>query len=212
MGLNGRQFFSVQKGVSQERLADLLVDAAHASLRMTQPYIFAVLVYDHDKELALKTAESIIASSSFGSRDILAARRLKEVALTALGRWDEAITEYKAAIALDPKDAHPHNGLGMVLPALGRRDEAITEYKAAIALDPKDASPHNRARRTGDPLPRCEARAGRLARSAPTGPLSVGHRRARPARRVSRASTALPGCAHLASPDQLNGVSGVSSG
>jgi tetratricopeptide (TPR) repeat protein len=124
MGLNGRQFFSVQKGVSQERLADLLVDAAHASLRMTQPYIFAVLVYDHDKELALKTAESIIASSSFGSRDILAARRLKEVALTALGRWDEAITEYKAAIALDPKDAHPHNGLGMVLPALGRWDEA----------------------------------------------------------------------------------------
>jgi tetratricopeptide (TPR) repeat protein len=54
-----------------------------------------------------------------------------------LGRRDEAIAEYKAAIALDPKFAFPHNGLGNVLRDLGRLGEAIAEYNAAIALDPK---------------------------------------------------------------------------
>ena len=37
------------RGVDRERPAELLADAARAALRATQPYIFAVLVYDSDK-------------------------------------------------------------------------------------------------------------------------------------------------------------------
>jgi len=43
------------------------------------------------------------------------------------------------AIELDPKYAHPHNGLGNVYFELGRHDDAIAEYKMAIELDPKEA-------------------------------------------------------------------------
>jgi tetratricopeptide (TPR) repeat protein len=64
-------------------------------------------------------------------------------ALHAKGRLDEAIEEYRAAIALDPKFAPVHYDLGNALHAKGRLDEAIEEYRAAIALDPKAASPHN---------------------------------------------------------------------
>jgi tetratricopeptide (TPR) repeat protein len=59
------------------------------------------------------------------------------------GKLDEAIAAYQQAITLDPKDAYPHNGLGIVYRALGRYDEAIAAYQQAITLDPKDAYPHN---------------------------------------------------------------------
>ena len=59
------------------------------------------------------------------------------------GRRDEAMVEYRAAIALKPQSAAPHNNLGNALRDLGRRDEAMAEYRAAIALNPKYAAPHN---------------------------------------------------------------------
>ncbi len=63
--------------------------------------------------------------------------------LSLAGRYDEAIAAYQRAIALDPKVAAPHNGLGNVYAQLGRYDEAIAAYQRAIALDPKFAAPHN---------------------------------------------------------------------
>ena len=55
------------------------------------------------------------------------------------GRYDEAIAAYQQAIALDPKYAYPHNGLGNVYRETGPLREAIAAYQQAIALDPKDA-------------------------------------------------------------------------
>jgi tetratricopeptide (TPR) repeat protein len=62
--------------------------------------------------------------------------------LRAQGKADEAIAEYRTAIALDPKFASPHSNLGNVLSAQGKADEAIAEYRTAIALDPKFVYPH----------------------------------------------------------------------
>ncbi len=58
------------------------------------------------------------------------------------GKLEAAIAAYQEAIALDPKDAYPHNGLGLVYDDLGRTEAAIAAYRQAIALDPKDAYPH----------------------------------------------------------------------
>jgi tetratricopeptide (TPR) repeat protein len=43
---------------------------------------------------------------------------------------------------LDPKDAHPHTGLGDVRDHLGKEEEAIAKYREAIRLDPKYTEPH----------------------------------------------------------------------
>ncbi len=48
-----------------------------------------------------------------------------------------------SAIALDPKEAYPHTGLGNVYGNLGRYEEALAAFEQAIALDPKYAYPHN---------------------------------------------------------------------
>ena len=50
---------------------------------------------------------------------------------------------YREAIALDPKAATPHNGLGNLLLNQGRPDDAVGEYRQAIGLNPKSATPHN---------------------------------------------------------------------
>lgn len=105
--LDGKPFFASAQGADRERPVDLLADAARAALRATQPYIFAVLVYDSDRSLSLSIAESIIATSPIGSLETRYARNLKGNVLRDLGRRDEAMAEYKAAIALDPTIAIP---------------------------------------------------------------------------------------------------------
>jgi tetratricopeptide (TPR) repeat protein len=53
------------------------------------------------------------------------------------GKPEEAISEYRIAIKLDPNAAPPHNGLGNALSDQGKLDEAIAEYRTAARLDPK---------------------------------------------------------------------------
>ncbi len=45
-----------------------------------------------------------------------------------LGRHEEAIAAYRKASELDPKDAYPWNGLGIVYHDLGRHEEAVAAY------------------------------------------------------------------------------------
>jgi len=59
-----------------------------------------------------------------------------------LGRFDEAIQEYKTALALKPDDAETHLNLGNIYGAMGHVDQAIQEYKTVIALKPDFAATH----------------------------------------------------------------------
>ncbi len=65
------------------------------------------------------------------------------VILSLTEKYTEAIAAYRQAIALDPKLAYPHHGLGNVYKDLGRYEEATAAYQQAIALDAKLAYPHN---------------------------------------------------------------------
>jgi tetratricopeptide (TPR) repeat protein len=56
--------------------------------------------------------------------------------------YDEAISMYKKAIAINPDLAEPHANLGAVYAKKGMLDEAIAEYKKAIAINPDLAEPH----------------------------------------------------------------------
>lgn len=59
------------------------------------------------------------------------------------GDLQEAVREYRAALAADPRDADAHSNLGSVLDTLGQREEAIAELRAALALEPDLAVAHN---------------------------------------------------------------------
>ena len=47
------------------------------------------------------------------------------LALCSLGKYDEAIDNFKNAIKLNPKEAYIHNSLGLALISIGKYDEAI---------------------------------------------------------------------------------------
>ena len=53
------------------------------------------------------------------------------------GKYDEAIVQYKAVLAVNPKDPATHFDLGATYQAKGDFDNAIAEYKIAEGLDPK---------------------------------------------------------------------------
>jgi len=59
-----------------------------------------------------------------------------------LGRLDEAVREFKTALALKADDADAHINLGKVYKDLGRLEEAVLEYKAAITVNPNHADAH----------------------------------------------------------------------
>jgi tetratricopeptide (TPR) repeat protein len=63
--------------------------------------------------------------------------------LLKLGSIKEAAEAYQQAIALNPKDAYPYNGLGYALVMLNRAEEAIEVYQQAVAVDPTYAYPYN---------------------------------------------------------------------
>jgi tetratricopeptide (TPR) repeat protein len=62
--------------------------------------------------------------------------------LAAKGEREEAIREYRTALALDPKLAQAHVNLGITLDDKGEREEAIQELRTAITIDPKHAQAH----------------------------------------------------------------------
>jgi tetratricopeptide (TPR) repeat protein len=62
-----------------------------------------------------------------------------------LGRLDEALRQFDAAIAAAPKHADAWSGRGSTLLALGRLDSALESFDKALALRPNDATTlHNR--------------------------------------------------------------------
>ena len=58
------------------------------------------------------------------------------LALANEGKTEEAIKEYRAALAEDPEDFQSYNNLGALFVSLGRYTESIREYEEALRLEP----------------------------------------------------------------------------
>ena len=63
--------------------------------------------------------------------------------LQKLGRYDDAVTAFDAAIALNPAFAEAHNSRGIALASLGRYQEALIGFDHALRLNPNYAECHN---------------------------------------------------------------------
>jgi serine/threonine-protein kinase len=59
------------------------------------------------------------------------------LALSTMGKVDEAIKWHKKAIQLDPKNAPSHYNLGRALQDKGKLEEALACYRKATSLDPR---------------------------------------------------------------------------
>jgi tetratricopeptide (TPR) repeat protein len=58
--------------------------------------------------------------------------------LVSAGRLEEAVSVYRRALALNPRDGLSAYQLGLILMQLGRCDEALSMFETTIRLDPKD--------------------------------------------------------------------------
>ena len=56
----------------------------------------------------------------------------------AMERYDEAISEYEKALALEPQHPAIHRNLGLVLLRLGKRDEAVAHLQTVLRLVPDE--------------------------------------------------------------------------
>jgi hypothetical protein len=63
--------------------------------------------------------------------------------LARQGEWNEALSEFKKALAIDPNDATTHYSLGTAYMQIGMVDECIVEYRRALKIDSKLAMAHN---------------------------------------------------------------------
>lgn len=59
------------------------------------------------------------------------------------GRVDEAIPQYRQALAISPNFVFAHTNLGIAFRTKGLVDEAIAEYKKALAINPNFGKAHN---------------------------------------------------------------------
>lgn len=63
-------------------------------------------------------------------------RRALATYLTERRLWDQALPEWRALAAADPRDAEARFSLGLIREAAGLIDEAVEDYRAAVALEP----------------------------------------------------------------------------
>ena len=73
----------------------------------------------------------------------VAAHRLLGRTLAEMGRLDDALGPFQAAVAIDPGDANAQYGLARVLHDLGRTAAALPHYRAATRLDGDNATWHH---------------------------------------------------------------------
>jgi tetratricopeptide (TPR) repeat protein len=62
------------------------------------------------------------------------------MALTNLGKLDEALNEFSTAVRLRPGVADIHKNLGTLLLNRGRREEAIREFSEVLRITPNDVA------------------------------------------------------------------------
>lgn len=56
-----------------------------------------------------------------------------------MGKYDEAIAEYRRSISISPKYSQPYTGIAAIARERGNIDEAVTEYQRALLCNPKDS-------------------------------------------------------------------------
>jgi tetratricopeptide (TPR) repeat protein len=97
--------------------------------RLTRPWVVALCLFAciHPTDIRAQTADTY---------------RQRATELSKAKSWDDAITNYRKALDLEPNDAGTHYNLALALKYKGDDREALKEFQAAIKLRPKWAEAH----------------------------------------------------------------------
>ena len=139
--------------------ARLIEEQARRDLeRLAAGYAFRLTVDPEDVEAHSRLGHILVGEgrASAALPHLEAARRRRPgawgvlhnlgVAHAALGRYPDAVRDFRAALELNPSYAATHRGLATTLALLGQFEDAIAHYERALALRPDDdADAHNNA-------------------------------------------------------------------
>jgi Flp pilus assembly protein TadD len=119
-------------------LAILLAPFAGAGIAGAWGWWRRASVWNRVGALSVTLASAVICNLPLLSVDGMRSGMHYNVGYTfqSSGRTQEAMDQYRQAIALRPDNIDAHNALGVVLASLGSHDEALAEYRAALQLDP----------------------------------------------------------------------------
>lgn len=91
----------------------------------------------------LAEAEEICRKIVSAKRNFFDGLYVLAVVQTAAGKYEEAVSYYNRALALQPRHAEALSNRGNALKALGRFEEALASYDRALALRPDYATGHS---------------------------------------------------------------------
>ncbi len=139
---NGKEYRELVTPKSQN-IDDLFSVAAQGIFEVVDPYVFAASFSHKDPKKSMELARRIILTSPKGDINVFWAHVLMSSIQLKLHNPRAAEKEARAAIAIDPRSAGPHNNLGLALKKIqGKVDAAIDEYDKAIAFDPRYERAH----------------------------------------------------------------------
>lgn len=123
--------------------------------RLAAGYAFRLTVDPEDVEAHSRLGHLLVGEGRAGAAlpHLEAARRRRPgawgalhnlgVAQTALGKYPDAVRDFRAALALNPSYAATHQSLATTLALLGQFEDAVTHYESALALRPDDTDARN---------------------------------------------------------------------
>lgn len=124
-------------------------------IRLSVPYqkailaiVFFVLVASYSagtiiRNMAWKNSYTLWTDTVQKNPDSAVAHRYLGFALYADGRIDDAIEQYKTALAFKPDDEDTHLNIGVAYDHKGWTEQAIAEYQTVLMLNPNNSKAHN---------------------------------------------------------------------
>ena len=81
---------------------------------------------------------TVARAQALGPRD----HQLEGIAQLKQGHVQDALTEFRSAVAENPRDAVSHDYIGIILGESGQLDQALAEFEQAARLQPALPDPH----------------------------------------------------------------------
>ena len=139
---NGEQIYDNSRQFGDEGMADLIKEGAYALAVAVDPHVVAsFLIRNREEKSAEKLVMGILANH-MDTETYVQGVILKGTIHLSRGEYDESISEFERATALNPEFARAYNNWGVALVRNNELNEAKQKYELAIENDRQLAAAH----------------------------------------------------------------------